>query len=87
MRIWWVVDAAEYWLEPIYTVGKTGRITFEGCRLYDSRGAYKGFWYATSWPGAVRQMVREAVVEYERRQRKAERLNRVRTRSMIDKTK
>lgn len=87
MRIWWVVDAAEYWLEPEYSVLKNGRVRFVGCKLFDRDGVYKGYWLASTWPSLVRKQVREAVVAHERRNAHDQRAERVRMRSYLGKTK
>jgi hypothetical protein len=87
MKIWYVVDAVEYWLEPEYTVGKTGRIQVSGAGLYDRSMRYKGWWAWRDWPSAVRKTVKEAIDAYERRRSKLEREQRVRVRSHLGKTK
>lgn len=87
MRIWWVVDAAEYWLEPVYQITKNGKARFEGCKLYNAYNQYKGWWPANTWPPSVRAMIRDAVQGKLKRDAANERLERVRTRSMIGKTK
>lgn len=87
MRIWYVVDTVEYWIEPGYRVGKTGKITIEGAKLYDRSNVYKGYWNYKDWPTAVRTTVRQAISAHERREQRNERLERVRVRSHLGKTK
>lgn len=87
MRVWYVVADHEYELEPVWTTDKRGRIHISGAGLYTPDGVYRGWWQHKDWPSAVRTTVREQIAAYERRQLPAERLERVRVRSMISKTK
>lgn len=61
MRIWYVVGTVEYWLEPEFSRGRTGRVAILGAKLYDPKGRYKGYWRFADWPTAVRKQVRSEV--------------------------
>ena len=87
MRIWYVVDTFEYWLEPEWKELKAGRTRIWGCKLFNAEGVYKGYWPSYTWPTEVRRIVNEAIKAEVRRNQKQERLERMRTKSMISKTK
>lgn len=87
MRIWYVVDTFEYWLEPDFFAAKDGRLRIYGARLYSTEGKFKGYWHYQDWPLVVKRDVRTALNADIKRRQRVERLERVRTRSMIGKTK
>jgi hypothetical protein len=87
MRIWYVVDSNEYWLEPDYKVIKDGRVRLVGARLYSSDNQFKGYWHYADWPRVVQRNVRVSLDAHLRREKMNERIERVKMRSYLGKTK
>lgn len=78
MRIWHVVGEKEYWLQPEWSEGKTGRLTVYGCRLYDADEHFRGYWRWDAIPMTIQKNIKERVRQSidhrkreERRQRSA----------------
>jgi hypothetical protein len=83
MRIWYVVDTHEYWLEPSYAVLKDKRVRIDGARLYNSAGQFKGYWHYKDWPLVVKRDIRTVVQQHVKREQAHERMERVRQRTKI----
>jgi len=73
MRIWYVVDTKEYWIEPDYTISKAGRFQVLGLRLYDTENRFKGFWHWAHVPLATKRQVRSILGEAFKREQEAQR--------------
>lgn len=87
MRILYEVADTRYWLEPVYKVVSNRLITISEVLLFSEDDRFIGTWHWTDIPGQTRLHIRAEIRAYEKAKTKAERLERVRTRSMISKTK
>lgn len=73
MRLWYVVSDKEYWLQPEWAEGKTGRITIYGCRLYSDGEKYRGYWQWSQVPLAIQKDIKARVADHIRRRKMEER--------------
>lgn len=87
MRIYYAAHGYNYELEPVYWLDAKGLIVCHEVRLYNRIGEFKGVWMWKDIPSETRLHIRSEIRNYEKRSRKSERLEKVRTRSMIGKTK
>lgn len=78
MRLWYVVSDKEYWLQPEWSEGKSGRLTVYGCKIYGEDGKFKGYWTWKEIPQVIQENIKERVRDHikrrileERRQAKA----------------
>ena len=76
MRIWYVVGNVEYWLEPEVQVGRTNRLRVLGCKMYDAKNHYKGYWHWKDMPLEVKRNVRSNVLAGMKRIAEAEKKER-----------
>jgi hypothetical protein len=61
MRIWYVVDWYEYWLEPDYTIDIGKRLRLHGARMYSPENKYLGYWPGENIPIVVRNQLRAII--------------------------
>lgn len=87
MQIPYEIGQYFYWLEPVYWLDARGTILCREVRLYNKAHEYKGIWMWPTIPSEVRLHIRSEIRAFEKKRTKAERIEQVRTRSMIGKTK
>lgn len=73
MRLWYVVSDKEYWLQPEWAEGKTGRLTIYGCKLTDNDHKYRGYWAWHQIPATIQKDIKERVSAHIMRRKQEER--------------
>jgi len=87
MRIWYVVDQHEYWLQPDLMMPASGKFRVLGLKLLDNQMKYKGYWHWKDVPLDVKKRVRQAVGEHLKREREAVLRERLLTKALWRKGK